>query len=82
MAKLPLAERLKALDKLSDNFNKEHGEVICGRVGVNEELQKKITVEFIETPSLNLNYAMGGGFAKGRVTIVAGQPDSGLYFIA
>lgn len=81
MAKLSLAERLKALDKLSDNFNKDHGEVVCGRVGVNEELQKKITVEFIETPSLNLNYAMGGGFAKGRITIVAGQPDSGKTFL-
>ena len=81
MAKLSLAERLKALDKLSDNFNKDRGEVVCGRVGRNEELQKKITVEFIETPSLNLNYAMGGGFAKGRITIVAGQPDSGKTFL-
>lgn len=81
MAKLSLAERLKALDKLSDNFNKDRGEVVCGRVGRNEDLQKKITVEFIETPSLNLNYAMGGGFAKGRVTIVAGQPDSGKTFL-
>lgn len=81
MAKLSLAERLKALDKLSDNFNKAHGEVVCGRVGKNEELQNKITVEFVETPSLNLNYAMGGGFAKGRITIVAGQPDSGKTFL-
>lgn len=81
MAKLSLAERLKALDKLSDNFNKERGEVVCGRIGRNEELQKRITVEFIETPSLNLNYALGGGFAKGRVTIVAGQPDSGKTFL-
>lgn len=81
MAKLSLAERLKALDKLSDNFNKERGEVVCGRIGRNEELQKRITVDFIETPSLNLNYALGGGFAKGRVTIVAGQPDSGKTFL-
>lgn len=81
MAKLSLAERLKALDKLSDNFNKQNGEVVCGRVGRNEELKKRITVEFIETPSLNLNYAMGGGFAKGRITIVAGQPDSGKTFL-
>ena len=81
MAKLSLAERLKALDKLSDNFNKQNGEVVCGRVGRNDELKKRITVEFIETPSLNLNYAMGGGFAKGRITIVAGQPDSGKTFL-
>lgn len=81
MAKLSLAERLKALDKLSDNYNKQNGEVVCGRIGRNEELKNRITVEFIETPSLNLNYAMGGGFAKGRITIVAGQPDSGKTFL-
>lgn len=81
MAKLSLAERLKALDKLSDNYNKKNGEVVCGRIGRNEELKNRITVEFIETPSLNLNYAMGGGFAKGRITIVAGQPDSGKTFL-
>lgn len=81
MAKLSLAERLKALDKLSDNYNKERGEIICGRIGHNEELQKKITVDFIETPSLNLNAAMGGGFAKGRITVVAGIPDSGKTFL-
>ena len=81
MAKLSLAERLKALDKLSDNFNKQNGEVVCGRVGRNAELKERITAEFIETPSLNLNYAMGGGFAKGRITIVAGQPDSGKTFL-
>lgn len=81
MAKLSLAERLKALDKLSDNFNNEKGEVISGRIGRNEELRNKIQVEFIKTPSLNLNHAMGGGFAKGRITIVAGQPDSGKTFL-
>lgn len=81
MAKASLAERLKALDKLSDGFNKQKGEVVSGRIGHNQELRNKITTEFIKTPSLNLNHALGGGFAKGRITIVAGQPDSGKTFL-
>lgn len=81
MAKASLAERLKALDKLSDNFNKKEGKVISGRIGKSNELKERITVEFIKTPSLRLNEALGGGFAKGRIGIVAGLPDSGLYFV-
>ena len=30
---------------------------------------------------MNLNYALGGGFPKGRITIVAGNPDSGKTFL-
>lgn len=80
MARASLAERLKGLDKLADNFNKKYG-TVSGRISVNEELRQKISVEFIETPSMNLNYALGGGIPKGRITIVAGQPDSGKTFL-
>ena len=48
MAKASLAERLKALDKLSDNYNKQTGEVISGRIGNNEELRSKIPSEIIK----------------------------------
>ena len=78
---MSLAERQKTLDKLSENFNKKNNKVIAGRLGKNSELREKISVKFIETPSLNLNYALGGGIPKGRITIVAGQPDSGKTFL-
>lgn len=79
--KLSVQERLKALDKLSEGFNKKKSVVKTGRIGANKELQERLKVDFIETPSYNLNYAMGGGIAKGRTTIVAGQPDSGKTFL-
>lgn len=79
--KLSTQERLNLLDKLSNNFNKKKKEVRTGRLGFNKELQDKLKVEFIETPSLNLNYALGGGIARGRATIVAGKPDSGKTFL-
>lgn len=81
MAKASLAERLKGLDKLSENFNKKYGSALSGRIGNNDELKQKIKVDFIATPSMNLNYALGGGFPKGRISIVAGNPDSGKTFL-
>ena len=45
MARAPLAERLKGLDKLAENFNKKNGEALSGRVGVNAELRQRIKVE-------------------------------------
>lgn len=79
--KLSTQERLKLLDKLSDNFNKKKNEVRTGRLGHNKELKENLKVDFISTPSINLNYALGGGIAKGRATIVAGKPDSGKTFL-
>ena len=76
-----LAEKLKALDKFSEGFNKAKGKVVAGRLSRHEELVDRITVKFLPTPSLNVNAAMGGGFPIGRTTIVTGKEDSGKTFI-
>ena len=78
MSEMTLAERKKRLDKLSDGYNKEKGKTIIGRLSHNEDLKNKLKVTFIETPSLNVNAALGGGWAKGRISILAGNPDSGI----
>lgn len=78
---ITLAERKKRLDKLSDGFNTAQGKSIIGRLSHNEELKNKLTVTFVETPSLKVNEALGGGWAKGRISILAGNPDSGIKFI-
>lgn len=75
-----VAERLKVLDKLAEGFNKTKGKSLIGRISQNEDLRNKLKVEFIETPSLNVNEALGGGWPKGRISIVSGNEDSGKTF--
>lgn len=69
-------EILSRLNKVKDAINAKAGEVICGTLE-DEEIRKYLSVDFIPTPNLDLNVAMGGGFPKGRVTIVTGLSDSG-----
>lgn len=78
MSELNLQEKKKRLDKLSEGFNKKKGKAVVGRVSQCEELQKALRVEFISTPSLNVNEALGGGWPKGRISIVSGNEDSGM----
>jgi recombination protein RecA len=77
MEVLTLAEKKKRLDKLAENFNKQKGKTVVGRISENEELKSKIVVTFIETPSINVNNAFGGGWPRGRISIAAGNEDSG-----
>lgn len=77
---ISLAEKKKRLDKLSDGFNEKLGKPVIGRLSHNEALKDKLTVTFIKTPSLKVNEALGGGWAKGRISILAGNPDSGKTF--
>ena len=78
---ITLSEKKKRLDKLAEQFNKAKGKVLIGRLSESEELRNKITIQFVETPSLKVNAALGGGWPKGRISIVAGNPDSGIIFI-
>lgn len=76
-----ITEKKKRLDKLADAYNKKKGFVAIGRLSENEELKDKLTTKFILTPSLNVNDAMGGGFPRGKTTIVSGDSDSGKTFL-
>lgn len=77
MAKKSLAERLKAIDSISNGINKNAGKEIVGRISKNEEIQSKLVAKFIPTPSLNVNEAFGGGWPVGNISIVTGKEDSG-----
>lgn len=74
---MTLQEKLKAIDKLSDSINDKAGKKVIGRLSRDEEIRKKLTIEYIPTPSQNINNALGGGFPRKRMTIVSGNPDSG-----
>lgn len=80
MAEKSLAEKKKLLDALSSKFNKNKGKVVVGRLSENPELIDKLKVRFIETPSMNVNAALGGGWPRGRISIVSGNEDSGNLF--
>lgn len=74
---MTLQEKLKAIDKISDSINNKTGKTIMGRLGRSEEIKDKLKIEYIPTPSKNVNDAIGGGFPRKRMTIVSGMPDSG-----
>ena len=74
---MTLQEKLKAIDKISDGINSKAGKTIMGRLGRSEEIKDKLKIEYIPTPSKNVNDAIGGGFPRKRMTIVSGMPDSG-----
>jgi recombination protein RecA len=78
---MTLAEKKKKLDKLAEQFNKQKGKTLIGRLSECEDLQNQLKMQFVETPSLKVNAALGGGWPKGRITIVAGNPDSGKTFM-
>lgn len=76
LTKISLAERKKNLAKLIEGINQQSKEVVCGFID-DPDIQKQINLEFIRTPNDNLNEAIGGGFPKGRLSIVTGLSDSG-----
>lgn len=72
-----LQEKLSILDKVAESVNKKAGKKLVGRIGVDEELMNRLKINFIPTPSKNVNDATGGGFPRRRTTIIAGLQDSG-----
>lgn len=74
---MTLAEKKALLDKAADKINGEAKKVICGRIGRTPEIEKKLNIKWVPTPSYKINKLTGGGFPKGKFSIVAGQPDSG-----
>lgn len=72
-----LTEKKAILDAAADKINQAANKVICGRIGKIPEIQEKLTIKWVPTASYRLNQLTGGGFPRGKFTIVAGNPDSG-----
>lgn len=70
-------QMMKLVDAAADNINKKAGKIICGRIGKTPEIMERLKIDFIPTPSMVLNEAVGGGFPRRRCSIVSGDPDSG-----
>lgn len=71
------AEKIARIDAVVSKVNKKFGKTVMGRIGANPEIQDKLKIKFVPTPSDTYNQATGGGFPRGRLTIVTGEKDSG-----
>ena len=74
--KKSFAERQKEMKAAIAAINKKEGETVIGNIN-NEQIAEKLRIEFIPTPSMKLNNAIGGGIPKGKFTLVSGEKDSG-----
>lgn len=74
---MSLAEKKKILKKTTESLNKDFGKTLVGMIGDNPELEERLKVSWIPTPSLEFNEATGGGFPRRRISMVVGMPDSG-----
>ena len=71
-----LAERKKAIKEACNAINKAAGDTIIGNLE-DEEIAEVLRVEFIPTVSPRLNNAFGGGWPRGKMSLITGGPDSG-----
>ena len=76
MSKKSFAERQKEMKSAIAAINKKEGETVIGNIN-NEEIAEKLLIRFIQTPSMKLNNAIGGGVPRGKFTLVSGEKDSG-----
>ena len=74
---MTLQEKLSAIDKISKKINDNAGKAVMGRLSNNNEIRDKLVIQYIPTPSQNINRTIGGGFPRKRMTIVTGLADSG-----
>lgn len=72
-----LAKKLEIIRKASKKSNDFAGETVMGILGESAELQEKLKIKFYPFPSEDLNEATGGGFPKGKITLIYGVEDSG-----
>ena len=77
-----LTEKIAILDKIANKVNEKTGKIIVGRIGANKDIMERLKIQFIPTPSLELNDAIGGGFPRRRCSIIAGLQDSGKTSLA
>lgn len=75
-----LVKKLEIIRKASKKSNDFAGETVMGILGESAELQEKLKIKFYPFPSEDLNEATGGGFPKGKITLIYGVEDSGNIF--
>lgn len=73
---MTLAEKKKLMSSAIGKINDKIGKTVIGYAS-DPDIKQKLTIEWIPTPSLRVNEVTGGGIPKGKVSILAGDSDSG-----
>jgi recombination protein RecA len=76
MTELSAEQKKKVLDKLVSSMQKKHGGDKFA-LSYGKDRKEDMRFQFIPTPSENVNAALGGGFARSRISEVAGEFSSG-----
>ena len=74
---MTIAQKKALLDKAADKINDKAKKIVCGRISRTPEIQEKLNIKWIATPSYKINQLAGGGFPRGKFSIVSGSEDSG-----
>lgn len=71
-----LAEKKKLMASMMGKINDKVGRQVMGFAS-DPVIKDKLTIKWIETPSMRVNEITGGGIPRGKVTVLAGDSDSG-----
>ena len=76
-----IAERKKSIGDAIKDINKAAGETVIGTLN-DEEIAEKLVIDYVPTPSLKLNNAIGGGIPRSKFTLISGPEDVGKTMLA
>lgn len=78
---LTAAEKKKLLGKVVSDINKKAGRTVIGTVH-DPEIAELVSIEFLPTPSVEMNLMLNGGFGRGKIIELFGEHASGKTSIA
>lgn len=73
---LSAAEKKKLLGKVMNDINKKAGRTVIGTVK-EPEIAELVRIDFLPTPSVEVNVMLGGGFPRGKIIELFGEHASG-----
>lgn len=76
-SEMSLAEKLAIVDKISSSVNKTAGKLVVGRPGANPEIEEHLRIKYYPSKCPAINEMSGGGWPRGRTSILTGNEDSG-----
>ena len=71
-----LAEKRKIMSQIIGKINDKVGKPVMGFAS-DPSIKEKLTIKWIPMPSMRVNEITGGGIPRGKVTVLAGDSDSG-----
>lgn len=73
---MSLAEKKKKMAQMMGKINDKVGKQVIGFAS-DPTIQERLTIKWIPMPSLRVNEITGGGIPRGKISVLAGDSDSG-----